>query len=97
LKYPTIFNSSDVAIVTKMDIADAAGFDLAAARRNIESVRPGMQIFEVSSRTGLGMQSVLDFLRVRFPRPNWIETDTRSHIGDPAAKLEESALLPPQK
>jgi hydrogenase nickel incorporation protein HypB len=63
LKYPTIFNSSDVAIITKMDMAAAAEFDLAAARRNIESVRPGMQIFEVSSKTGEGMEDVLNFLR----------------------------------
>jgi hydrogenase nickel incorporation protein HypB len=63
LKYPTIFNSSDVAIITKMDLAEAADFDLAAARRNIESVRPGMQIFEVSAKSGSGMREVLDFLR----------------------------------
>jgi hydrogenase nickel incorporation protein HypB len=63
LKYPTIFNSSDVAIITKMDLAEAADFDLAAARRNIESVRPGMQIFEVSAKSGSGMRKVLQFLR----------------------------------
>jgi hydrogenase nickel incorporation protein HypB len=65
LKYPTIFNSSDVAIITKMDLAEAADFDLAVARRNIESVRPGMQIFEVSAKTGSGMQEVLQLLRDR--------------------------------
>jgi hydrogenase nickel incorporation protein HypB len=65
LKYPTIFNSSDVAIITKMDMADAAEFDLAAAHRNIESVRPGMQVFEVSSKTGAGMGLVLEFLKVQ--------------------------------
>jgi hydrogenase nickel incorporation protein HypB len=63
LKYPTIFNSSDVAIITKMDMAEAAEFDLAGARRNIESVRPGMRIFEVSAKTGFGMQQVFQFLR----------------------------------
>ena len=63
LKYPTIFNSSDVAIITKMDMAEAAEFDVAAARRNIEDVRPGMQIFEVSAKTGSGMQDVFQFLR----------------------------------
>jgi hydrogenase nickel incorporation protein HypB len=63
LKYPTIFNSSDVAIITKMDLAEAADFDLAAARRNIESVRPGMQIIEVSAKTGSGMQNVFQLLR----------------------------------
>jgi hydrogenase nickel incorporation protein HypB len=69
LKYPTIFNSSDIAIITKMDMADAAEFDLPAARRNIESVRPGMQIFEVSSKTGLGVESILSFLRSQLPLP----------------------------
>ena len=63
LKYPTIFNSSDVAIITKMDLAEAADFDLAAARRNIQSVRPGMQICEVSSKTGRGMADVFEMLR----------------------------------
>jgi hydrogenase nickel incorporation protein HypB len=62
LKYPTIFNSSDIAIITKMDMADAAEFDLAAARRNIDSVSPGMKVFEVSSKTGLGMEEIFSFL-----------------------------------
>jgi len=63
LKYPTIFNSSDVAIITKMDMAEPADFDVAAAHRNIQSVRPGMQIFEVSSKTSAGMDDVLEMLR----------------------------------
>ena len=67
LKYPTIFNSSDVAVITKMDLAEAADFDVAAARCNIESVRPGMQIFEVSSKTGLGMDEFFHFLQARLP------------------------------
>ena len=67
LKYPTIFNSSDVAVITKMDLAEAADFDVAAARCNIESVRPGMQIFEVSSKTGLGMNEFFHFLQARLP------------------------------
>jgi hydrogenase nickel incorporation protein HypB len=68
LKYPTIFNSSDVAIITKMDLANAAEFDVVAARHNIESVRPGMRVFEVSSKTGLGMKDVLDFLHTQICR-----------------------------
>ncbi|MDT5271266.1 MAG: hydrogenase nickel incorporation protein HypB [Acidobacteriota bacterium] len=60
LKYPTIFNTADVAVITKMDIADAVEFDLDAARANIHSVRPGMKIFTVSAKTGAGMD---DFLK----------------------------------
>ncbi len=65
LKYPTIFNTSDVAIVTKTDLALAAEYDAESARRNIESVRPGMKIFEVSSKTGEGMPEWLRFLESR--------------------------------
>ena len=62
LKYPTIFNSADVAIITKMDLASAAEFDLAAAHRNIQSVRPSMQVCEVSAKTGAGMDEVLSLI-----------------------------------
>jgi hydrogenase nickel incorporation protein HypB len=62
LKYPTIFNSADVAVITKHELAAAVEFDWEAARKSIESVRPGMQIFRLSAKTGEGMQQYLDFL-----------------------------------
>jgi hydrogenase nickel incorporation protein HypB len=62
LKYPTIFNTADVAVISKVDLADAVEFDAAAALRSIQSVRPGMEVFEVSSRTGAGMERCLGFL-----------------------------------
>lgn len=65
LKYPTIFNTADVAIITKMDLASAAEFDLPAARRNIESVRPGMRIFEISAKKDLGLEDVLSFIQTK--------------------------------
>lgn len=65
LKYPTIFNSSDVAVITKNELAAAVEFDWETARRSIESVRPGMQIFRLSAKTGEGMQTFQDFLAQR--------------------------------
>src|ERR1700733_9786700 len=65
LKYPTIFNSADAAVVTKMDLAAATEFDLEAVIRNIHAVRPGMEIFHVSSKTGEGMAEFLGYLRSR--------------------------------
>jgi hydrogenase nickel incorporation protein HypB len=65
LKYPTIFNTADVAVITKIDLAGAVEFDLAAARDNIQQVRPGMQIIEVSSKTGEGVEAWLRFLQLR--------------------------------
>ena len=55
LKYPTIFNTADLAVITKIDLAAAADFDREAARHNIHEVRPGLEILEVSARTGVGM------------------------------------------
>jgi hydrogenase nickel incorporation protein HypB len=65
LKYPTIFNTADVAILTKMDLAAVVEFDGPAAHRNIQAVRPGMQVFEVAAKTGAGMQQWLQFLRTQ--------------------------------
>jgi hydrogenase nickel incorporation protein HypB len=65
LKYPTIFNSADVAVITKSDLATAVEFDELAATRNIHAVRPGMEIFKVSARTGEGMPAFLQFLELR--------------------------------
>jgi hydrogenase nickel incorporation protein HypB len=62
LKYPTIFNSADVAVITKADLADAVEFDESAARHNVQAVRPGMEIFKVSAKTGEGMVQYLQFL-----------------------------------
>ncbi len=62
LKYPTIFNTADVAIITKTDLAEPAAFDRQTALQNIQDVRPGMKIFELSARTGNGMDAWLEFL-----------------------------------
>ncbi len=65
LKYPTIFNSADVAIVTKSDQAGAVEFDWDAPRNNIQAVRPGMRIFQLSAKTGEGVEEYLEFLAAR--------------------------------
>ncbi|HEY3971778.1 MAG TPA: hydrogenase nickel incorporation protein HypB [Candidatus Sulfotelmatobacter sp.] len=66
LKYPTIFNSADVAIITKNELAAAVEFDWESARKSIQSVRPGMQIFRLSAKTGEGMEEYFDFLSRQF-------------------------------
>lgn len=62
LKYPTIFNTADLAVLTKMDLAEAVEFDMAAADCNIQRVRPGMPILKVSAKSGAGMDGWLSFL-----------------------------------
>jgi hydrogenase nickel incorporation protein HypB len=62
LKYPTLFNSADAAVVTKMDIAEAVGYDRETALKNIREIRPGIRIFETSAKTGTGMDPWLAYL-----------------------------------
>jgi len=68
LKYPTIFNTADVAVITKMDLAEAVGFDLSAARENIQAVRPGMVTMELSVKSGAGLGDYLQFLNSKLKR-----------------------------
>ncbi len=65
LKYPTIFYSADVAVVTKIDLAKAVEFDWLAAYGNVQAVRPGMLVFKLSAKSGEGMDEYLDFLKKR--------------------------------
>jgi hydrogenase nickel incorporation protein HypB len=62
LKYPTIFNTADVAVLSKIDLAEAVGFDREAALRSVEAVRPGMRTIALSARTGEGMNDYLALL-----------------------------------
>ena len=65
LKYPTIFNSADVAVITKTDLAEAVDFDWDAAAANIQAVRPGMETVRVSAKTGDGMPEFIALLDSR--------------------------------
>ncbi|HMI57243.1 MAG TPA: hydrogenase nickel incorporation protein HypB [Gemmatimonadaceae bacterium] len=63
LKYPTIFNSADLAVITKVDLAEAVGFEREEMHQNIREVSPGMEILEVSARSGAGMERWLERVR----------------------------------
>ena len=62
LKYPGLFNTADVAVITKIDLAEACDFNRDLARANIEAVRPGMRVFETSAKTGTGMDEWMGWL-----------------------------------
>lgn len=63
LKYPGIFNTSDIAVITKCDLAEVCDFNREQAIGNIQSVRPGIRILETSAKTGQGMDEWMSFLR----------------------------------
>lgn len=57
LKYPPMFHSADVALVTKSDLADAVDFNRDAALAALNKVAHHAHVIEVSSKTGKGMEA----------------------------------------
>jgi hydrogenase nickel incorporation protein HypB len=60
LKYPTAFGLAQLVVVTKDDIAEAAGFDEEAFRANVRQVNPGVEVVLTSARRGTGAGLVLE-------------------------------------
>jgi hydrogenase nickel incorporation protein HypB len=68
VKHPTIFKSADATIITKSDLADAVECDGAAAGRNIQDVRPDIDVSRRLAKTGEGIKEFLEFLGNRRTR-----------------------------
>lgn len=56
LKYPLMFTVCDVLLINKIDYLEHSDFDLAALRERVRRLNPGMQIFEISAKTGQGVK-----------------------------------------
>ena len=63
LKYPTLFKTADIVLLTKIELADVAGFERATAHRNVREIAPRAEILEVSARTGQGLEAWYRLLR----------------------------------
>lgn len=55
LKYPVMFRSVEVVVINKIDLLPYLDFDLELFKKNIRQVNPGATIFEVSTKTGEGL------------------------------------------
>jgi hydrogenase nickel incorporation protein HypB len=80
LKYPSLINTADVIVMSKLDLAEAVEFDGRTARRNIEQARPGGAVLEVSARTGLGLDCWVELLEERRRRSFDLEADRPGSI-----------------
>ena len=68
LKYPTIFQSADAAIITKMDLARAVEFSSETAHASIQRVRPGIRVFEISTKAGTGLSELMNWFTAQQTR-----------------------------
>jgi hydrogenase nickel incorporation protein HypB len=65
LKYPAIFFRAELLVLSKTDLLPYVPFSVAGARENALRVHPGMEILEVSSLTGAGLESWREWLETR--------------------------------
>lgn len=62
LKYPVMFRAVDAVVVNKVDLLPHLDVDLELFRRNLEQVNPGVAVFELSARTGEGLEAWHEWL-----------------------------------
>ncbi len=63
-KYPVMFRAADLVLITKSDLLEVLDdFDPDAAERCVREIANPAPLFKVSSKTGLGMEAWLDWLR----------------------------------
>lgn len=65
LKYPHMFRAADLVLLTKVDLLPHLDFDMAAARKAIDTVKPKTPVLEVSARSGTGMPEWLQWVAAR--------------------------------
>ena len=64
-KYPHMFRSADLVLVTKTDLLPYLEFDLGRCAADIQRVSPGAQILPISARAGDGVGAWHGWLRDR--------------------------------
>lgn len=69
LKYPLMFQKSDVLVITKTDALPYFIFDLAKCRERVLKLNPDIRVFPVSAKTGEGME----------PLEQWILTQVQGY------------------
>lgn len=76
LKYPTLFKTADVVVLTKMDIAEAVGFDRQTALANVHAIAPQADVVLTSARTGEGLEQWYEWLGQRVEK-EYVNGDPR--------------------
>jgi hydrogenase nickel incorporation protein HypB len=62
LKYPPMFHQANAVIISKVDLDRVCDFNREAATANLRHIAHHARLFEVSSKTGAGMDAWCDFL-----------------------------------
>lgn len=63
LKYPLMFEKSDVLIISKTDALPYFNFDMEKCIERVRFLNPNIQIFPLSAKTGEGMEAWIEWLK----------------------------------
>jgi hydrogenase nickel incorporation protein HypB len=63
LKYPLMFHKSQAVVINKMDILEHSGCNIDELKGNIRKINPDIEIFEISSRTGEGIEGWAEWVK----------------------------------
>lgn len=62
-KYPTLFQPAHAVILNKIELIDILGYDKTRVYEDLSKINSSIPVFEVSAKTGAGMDAWLDWLR----------------------------------
>ncbi|PIU23536.1 MAG: hydrogenase accessory protein HypB [Chloroflexi bacterium CG08_land_8_20_14_0_20_45_12] len=62
IKYPMIFEGADAVIINKLDLLPYVDFDIPAFRRAVKGLNPRVEFFEISCKTGKGIETWCSWL-----------------------------------
>jgi len=63
LKYPLMFTVCDALVVNKIDYLELSDFDIEVLKERVLALNPRIKIFEVSAKTGEGIESWVEWLK----------------------------------
>ncbi|AKG54319.1 [NiFe] hydrogenase nickel incorporation-associated protein HypB [Dehalogenimonas sp. WBC-2] len=67
-KYPGMFATADIIVISKIDIMPYFDFDLQKFKNAVAGLNPGVRIFPLSVRTGEGFSDWTDWLKSQIPQ-----------------------------
>ncbi|HBY56803.1 MAG TPA: hydrogenase accessory protein HypB [Candidatus Atribacteria bacterium] len=63
IKYPVMFRKAKVLLVNKIDLLPYTNFNMSKIKKDAMSINPEIKIFEISCRTGEGLDIWVDWLK----------------------------------
>lgn len=67
LKYPTMFQQAQICIINKTDLLPYVDFNMERARQHALTVNPRLEFFELSAKTGEGMEQWVQWILTQEP------------------------------